>query len=151
MPSQLRNVHAAAMPVTLVGWLFFDYRKGGGLRHNGDFVSPDYVEKAAIELAGVSDACCYGVPAASGAPGESDIVLALVLRPGAALDHEAIFRHLEERLEPNCVPLWVQIVGELPKTISEKPQTRLLAEAFDPRHACRHEDVGRARRAVHGA
>jgi len=110
------------------GWLFFDYRKGGGLRHNGDFVLPDYVERAAIEHAAVSDACCYGVPAASGSPGESDVVLAVVPRPGAASEPAALFGHLAARLEPNCVPSWVQLVDEIPKTISEKPQVRFLQE-----------------------
>ena len=114
------------------GWLFFDWRRDGGLRRNGEFVLPDYVERAAIELAAVTDACCYGVPARSGAPGESDLVLALALTPGAALDPKAIFLHLDVRLEPNAVPSYLQIVPEIAKTISEKPQTRLLAAAFAP-------------------
>jgi crotonobetaine/carnitine-CoA ligase len=114
------------------GWLFFDWRKGGGLRHNGDFVLPDYVARAAIECAGVADVACYGVPARSGAPGEVDVVLALVPAPGTTLDPAAIFRHLATRLEPNFVPSYLQLVPEIPKTISEKPQTRLLAEAFAP-------------------
>jgi crotonobetaine/carnitine-CoA ligase len=110
------------------GWLFFDHRKGGGLRHNGDFVSPDYVERAAIEHPAIADACCYGVPAASGAPGESDVVLAVVPRAGTALEPAALFAHLEVYLEPNCVPSCVQVLNEIPKTISEKPQVRFLQE-----------------------
>lgn len=114
------------------GWLFFDWRAGGGLRHNGDFVLPDYVERAAVECAGVSEVCCYGVPAASGAPGEVDVVLAIVAAPGARLDPMAVFRHLAAQLEPNFVPAYLQIVSEIPKTISEKPRPRLLAASFSP-------------------
>ena len=114
------------------GWLFFDWREGGVLRHNGDFVLPDSVERAAIELPAVSEACCYGVPARSGAPGESDVVLALVLTPGANADPDAIFRYLVRHLEPNFVPDYLHVVPEIPKTISERPQARVLAEAFDP-------------------
>jgi crotonobetaine/carnitine-CoA ligase len=130
------------------GWLFFDWRRGGGLRHNGDFILPDWVERAAIEHPDVSDACCYGVPARSGAPGESDVVLALVPRAGVRLDGSTLYAHLKERLEPNCVPSFLQIVAEIPKTISEKPQARLLQERFAPDApgVCRHEDVAHARR-----
>jgi crotonobetaine/carnitine-CoA ligase len=110
------------------GWLFFDYRKGGGLRHNGDFVLPDYVERAAIGHPGIADACCYGVPAASGAPGESDIVLAVVARAGTTVDPGALLAHLAAELEPNCIPSAIQVVDEIPKTISEKPQIRFLQE-----------------------
>lgn len=135
------------------GWLFFDWRKGGGLRHNGDFVLPDYVERAAIELPAVTDACCYGVPARSGAPGESDLVLAIVLAPGARLDPDAIFRHLATQLEPNFVPEYLQVVPEIAKTISEKPQARLLAEAFVSGAPNVHRRVPRsaAAGACHGA
>jgi len=114
------------------GWLFFDFRKGGGLRHNGDFVSPDYVEKAVSELQEVSDVFCYGVPAASGAPGESDVVVAIVLAEGARFDPDRVFAHCEASLEPNFVPSYLQVVSEIPKTISEKPQERLLRAEFSP-------------------
>ena len=60
------------------GWFYFDYRKGGGIRHNGDFVNADFVEKVIAEHAAVSDVFVYGIPAASGAPGEKDVVAAIV-------------------------------------------------------------------------
>jgi crotonobetaine/carnitine-CoA ligase len=114
------------------GWLFFDYRKGGGIRHNGDFVNPSFVEKAIAEHPSVNDVFVYGVPAASGAPGEKDVVAAVVLDPGAPWDPASIFAICREKLEPNFVPGWLQLVDEIPKTASEKPQERLLAAAFDP-------------------
>jgi crotonobetaine/carnitine-CoA ligase len=135
------------------GWLFFDWRKGGGLRHNGDFVLPDYVERAAIELPAVTDACCFGVPARSGAPGESDVVLAVVARAGARIDPGALFAHLRQRLEPNFVPSYLQVVDDIPKTISEKPQVGVLRERFAAAGARVHrfEDFPPERRAAHGA
>jgi crotonobetaine/carnitine-CoA ligase len=135
------------------GWFFFDYRKGGGLRHNGDFVLPDYVERAAVEYPGITDACCYGVPAASGSPGESDIVLAVVLRAGAPFAPAALVAHLEARLEPNFVPSYLQVLDEIPKTISEKPQVRFLQERFGAAEAVvyRSENLRGLRRIEHGA
>jgi crotonobetaine/carnitine-CoA ligase len=112
------------------GWLFFDHRAGGGIRHNGDFVHPGFVEKAVAECPEVADVFVYGVPAASGAPGEKDVVAAVALIPGA--DPAAIFAACRRRLEPNFVPGYLQVVDEIPKTASEKPQERILQARFDP-------------------
>jgi crotonobetaine/carnitine-CoA ligase len=113
------------------GWLFFDYRAGGGIRHNGDFINASFVEKAVAEHPAVSDVFVYGVPAASGAPGEKDVVAAIVFAEGSAADPAAVFAGCRERLEPNFVPSYLQVVGEIPKTASEKPQERLLLLQFD--------------------
>jgi crotonobetaine/carnitine-CoA ligase len=112
------------------GWLFFDYRAGGGIRHNGDFINPSFVEKAIAEHPAVIDVFVYGVPAASGAPGEKDVVATVVLEADA--DPDGVFAHCREQLESNFVPSYLQIVDEIPKTASEKPQERILLERFDP-------------------
>jgi crotonobetaine/carnitine-CoA ligase len=112
--------------------LFFDYRKGGGIRHNGDFINPGFVEKVIAEHPNVSDVFVYGVAAASGAPGEKDVVAAVVPAPGSALNVAALFEHCRRGLEANAVPCWIQVVDEIPKTASEKPQERFLLERFVP-------------------
>jgi crotonobetaine/carnitine-CoA ligase len=117
------------------GWFFFDYRKGGGIRHNGDFVATGFVEKVVAEHAQVVDVFVYGVPAASGAPGEKDVVAAVVPLPGARLDPASVFAHCRAGLESNFVPSYLQVVDEIPKTVSEKPQERFLLDAFSPRAA----------------
>ncbi|HZP41179.1 MAG TPA: AMP-binding protein [Candidatus Binatia bacterium] len=114
------------------GWLFFDWRKGGGIRRNGDFVSPGFVEKVIAEEPSVADVFVYGVPAASGAPGEQDVVAAVVPAGGVPFDPQAVFAACRRGLEPNFVPSWLQVVDEIPKTLSEKPQERLLRERFRP-------------------
>jgi len=114
------------------GWLFFDYRKGGGLRHNGDFVNPDFVEKVIGEDDTISEAFVYGVPAASGAPGEVDVVAAITGYYGKDPDPAYIYKVCKEGLEPNFIPSYLQVVDEIPKTISEKPQKRFLEEKFAP-------------------
>jgi crotonobetaine/carnitine-CoA ligase len=114
------------------GWLFFDYRAGGGIRHNGDVINASYVEKTIAEHPAVSDVFVYGVPAASGAPGEKDVVAAVVFAAGAPHDTAAIFDSCRERLEPNFVPSYLQVVAEIPKTASEKPQERFLQAQFAP-------------------
>ena len=114
------------------GWLYFEYRKGGGIRHNGDFVNPGFVEKVIAEHSQVSDVFVYGVPAASGAPGEKDVVAAIVAIPGAAIDPGSVFELCRRGLEGNFVPSYLQVVDEIPKTASEKPQERFLLDRFAP-------------------
>lgn len=114
------------------GWFFFDFRVGGGLRRQGDFIQPEFVEKIIAEHQDVSDVCVYGVPAATGAPGESDIVAAVVPFVGKTIDLESLIEACKAKLERNAVPTYIQIVEEIPKTASEKNLTRLLKEAFAP-------------------
>jgi crotonobetaine/carnitine-CoA ligase len=112
------------------GYLFFEFRKGGGIRHNGDFVHPDFVERVIAEHPQVSEVFVYGVEAASGAPGERDVVAAIVAFDAAELDVASVFDKCRRELEPNFVPSYLQVVEEIPKTISEKPQERFLRAAF---------------------
>ncbi len=112
------------------GWLFYDFRKGGGIRRNGDFIIPASVEQVVAEHPQVDDAYVWGVAAASGAPGEMDLVAAVVPVDRASFDAAAVFAHCRRELEANAVPTWLQVLDEIPKTASEKPQERLLVQDF---------------------
>jgi crotonobetaine/carnitine-CoA ligase len=114
------------------GWLYFDFRKGGAIRHNGDFVNPGFVEKVVAEHPQVDDVFVYGVPAASGAPGERDVVAAVVPVDRRRFDPASVFATCVRGLEANFVPSYLQVVDEIPKTASEKPQERFLLERFAP-------------------
>jgi crotonobetaine/carnitine-CoA ligase len=41
-----------------------------------------------------------------------------------------VFRACREKLDKNSVPDYLQVLDEIPKTASEKPQERFLIEAF---------------------
>jgi len=112
------------------GWFFFDYRKGGWLRRSGDFIQPGHVEAAFAKHDDVTDVCVYGIPAASGAPGESDLVAAIVLTDGATLDVGSLLAHCRRLLDGNSLPSYLQVVKAIPKTSSEKNLDRLLKEDF---------------------
>jgi carnitine-CoA ligase len=122
------------------GWFFYEYRKGGGLRRNGEFINPAFVERTLAEHPQVDDIFVYGVPASSGAPGEKDIVAAIV--PFGEADPESLFAWASERLEPNMVPSFLHIVPAIPKTASEKPQERFLVEMFHSGDAVIHTIIG---------
>jgi crotonobetaine/carnitine-CoA ligase len=113
-----------------VGWFYFDYRKGGGLRRQGDFIQPEYVEKVFGEQPEITDVCVYGIPAESGAPGESDIVAAIVPIGGKEIDPKKLFRVVSSSLERNAIPSYLQVVDEIPKSASEKNLDRILRDEF---------------------
>jgi crotonobetaine/carnitine-CoA ligase len=114
------------------GWLYFHHRKGGAIRRNGEFIDAGAVESAIAAHPDVHDVCVYGVPAANGAPGESDIVAAIVTDRDAHNEISAIFAFTATRLKPNAQPRYMQRVEAIPKTASQKPLTRLLQETFAP-------------------
>ncbi|RLA47510.1 MAG: ATP-dependent acyl-CoA ligase [Gammaproteobacteria bacterium] len=112
------------------GWFYFDYRQGGGIRHNGDFINASFVEKAISKYSEVDDVFVYGVEAASAVPGEKDVVAIVVPVPGTEIDIASIYRHCREQLESNFVPGFIQVMKEIPKTASEKPQERFCLDFF---------------------
>ena len=115
------------------GWFFFAYRKEeGGIRKLGEFIAEDVIRRALAEDPEVLDVHVYGVPARSGAPGESDVVAAVVVRDPERLDVAALFTRCAERLERAHVPDYLQVVDELPKTATQKVQAHLLTASFDP-------------------
>jgi len=114
------------------GWFFFDYRAGGGLRRSGDFIQPQTVEAVIADEPDISDVCVYGVPADSGAPGESDLVAAVVPMAGNSVDPAVLFQVCVNNLAGNAVPAYLQVVDEIPKSASEKNLDRFLKAEFTP-------------------
>lgn len=115
------------------GWFYFAHRKEeGGIRKMGEFIADGFIRRVVAEQPDVLDLHVYGVPAQSGAPGESDIVVAVVVRDRAAFDVQDLFERCQSELERSHVPDYVQVVDELPKTATEKVQTRFLLQTFDP-------------------
>ncbi len=114
------------------GWYFFVCRMGKELRRAGDFIQPDHIEKTIGEHPDVSEVCVYGIPAASGAPGESDLVAGIAPFKGKVIDPGAIFKKCIKDLEPNFIPTFLQVKDVIPKTISEKALDRVLKTEFSP-------------------
>lgn len=119
-------VHADAQ-----GWLYFHYRKGGGIRRNGEFISAAFIEKVIAESGLVDDVYVYGLPSASLAAGEKDVVAAVVPKSLAAFDAQRLFMVCKAQLDANAVPRFIQVLAQIPKTASEKPLERSLVQAFE--------------------
>jgi acyl-CoA synthetase (AMP-forming)/AMP-acid ligase II len=114
------------------GWYFFAHRKEeGGIRRMGEFIPEGFVRRVVLEHPDVVDVHVYGVPSRTGAPGESDLVVAVVVGHPGEFDAASLFERCSRVLERSHVPDYIQVVDELPKTASEKVQTRFLAAALD--------------------
>ena len=129
------------------GWLYFDYRAGDAIRHNGEFIDPGYVEKVIAEHPAVDDVFVYGIQPGSGVAGERDVVAVVVPRDRTAFDPENLYAHCRQHLESGAVPSYMQVMDEIPKTASEKPLKRFCEEAFraQPDLVFAHTDQNNAR------
>jgi carnitine-CoA ligase len=123
------------------GWLFFQYRKGSGIRRNGDFINTAFIEKTIAEQPDIDDVYVYGIPAANGAPGEKDVVAAVVPKDPANFQPQQLFEACRRNLEANAVPSFLQVLPQIPKTASEKPQDRFLIEALAGDPASVHQET----------
>jgi crotonobetaine/carnitine-CoA ligase len=61
------------------------------------------------------------------------VVAAIVPHDHEAFDPERLYAHCRKGLEANFVPSHLQVLQEIPKTASEKPQERFLKERFESR------------------
>lgn len=107
------------------GWLFFSHRDGSAIRRNGDFVNPGQIETEVAAMDGVADVYVYGAATADNAPGEREVVAAIVPTPNG-IDPPSVFARCRDRLGSTAMPSIIQIVDEIPKTASEKPIDRHL-------------------------
>lgn len=113
------------------GWLYFDCRKGSGIRRNGEFIGTAYIEKVIAESGLVDDVYVYGLSNANLAPGEKNVIAAVVPTNPATFNVQDLFTVCRGTLESNAVPGFIQVLSQIPKTASEKPLDRVLVEAFE--------------------
>ncbi|CAA0114673.1 Long-chain-fatty-acid--CoA ligase [Zhongshania aliphaticivorans] len=112
------------------GWYYFDSRKGDEIRRNGEFVDVARIEKIIAEFNDVEDVFVYGIPAQNGAPGEKDVIAAVVPVEARLFDPDVLVNHCRQVLGRNDLPSYIQVMSEIPKTASEKPQSRFCYEYF---------------------
>jgi acyl-CoA synthetase (AMP-forming)/AMP-acid ligase II len=105
------------------GWMYFCNRKGEELRKYGEFIQPSLIEKILCEHETIAEVSVYGVPSKAGAPGESDVVVAMAAAEDKSID-------VKEILDWCHIPSYLQIVDEIPKTLSQRPLTRVLKVDF---------------------
>jgi len=83
--------------------------------------------------------------------GEKDPVAAVVPKDHRTFDPQSLFQACRRRLESNFVPRFVQVLEQIPKTASEKPQEHFLIEAFETSRTESSPNCAPSRRDTHFA
>ena len=93
------------------------------LRRRGENISSVEVETTVMRHPAVLEAAVVGVPSELG---EDDILLIVTLRPGSALDYMELLDFCAARMPYFCVPRYVEIMAEIPKTIIGRVRKDIL-------------------------
>jgi crotonobetaine/carnitine-CoA ligase len=93
------------------------------LRRRGENVSSVEVETVVQGHPAVLEAAAVGVPSDLG---EDDILLVVALRPDCSLDYTELLDFCSARMPYFCVPRYVEIVAELPKTVIGRVRKDIL-------------------------
>ena len=107
------------------GDLWFSDRIGDVVRHLGEFVSSYDVEQAVLSHPDVQLVAAFGVASELT---EEDVMVAVVVRPGARLDPASVRAWCAGRLPRHCVPRFVELCEELPMTPTGKVEKFKLRE-----------------------
>jgi crotonobetaine/carnitine-CoA ligase len=102
------------------GVYVFVNRMSDRIRHKGENISPLAVEAQLKGNPAVADCAVVGVPAADAdaAPGDQDLLAAVVPAPGTNVDNRELVEFLATRLPYFSVPRFFRIVEKLPRTDS---------------------------------
>ncbi|HVX21011.1 MAG TPA: AMP-binding protein [Acidimicrobiales bacterium] len=107
------------------GWYYFVDRLKDAIRRRGENISSYEVEQAILQHEAVAECAAIAVPADQEG-GEDEVMVFVVLAPGAAVGAEDLWAFSERRLPYFAVPRYLRFVESLPRTPSEKIQKREL-------------------------
>lgn len=99
------------------GWLHFLDRKKDSIRRMGENVSSFELEALVSKHPDIAE--CAAIPVNSDL-GEDEIKMCVVLRPGAEISMEAVYQFCVATLPRFMIPRYIEVLGELPKTPSQK-------------------------------
>ncbi|NKC16728.1 MAG: AMP-binding protein [Gammaproteobacteria bacterium] len=109
------------------GYLWYIDRIKDTIRRRGENISSYEVEAVFLEHAAVAEAAAVAVKADAG--GEDEVLVCIVLKPGAARpDPAALLDYCVPRMPYFAVPRYVEFIDEIPKTPSQKIQKNKLRE-----------------------
>ncbi len=99
------------------GYFFFVDRKNDFMRRRGENISSFEVEKIINSHPYVLESAAYAIPSELG---EDEVMVAVVLQPGAALDPLELMQYCEEHMAYFMIPRYVRVVDAFPKTGTER-------------------------------
>lgn len=121
------------------GYLWFVDRMKDCIRRRGENISSYEVEKTIIGHPSVAESAAYAV---NSELSEDEVMVAIVLQPGAELEPVELLDWLQDRLAHFAVPRFVRLVDELPKTPSQRVQKFKLRDDGVTADTWDRQDVG---------
>ena len=107
------------------GYFRFVDRIKETIRRRGENISSFEVEQGVLSHPAVSTVAAFPVKSELA---EDEVMVAIVLKEGATLTHEAVIRHCETRMPYFAVPRYVDFRADLPRTENGKIQKFKLRE-----------------------
>jgi carnitine-CoA ligase len=107
------------------GFLFFLDRMKDSIRRRGENISTWEIESTINTHAAVAESAAYGVPSELS---ESEVMVAVVLKPGETLAPEALLDYCTGRMAHFAIPRYVRFMEALPKNHAERIQKFELRE-----------------------
>ena len=108
------------------GNFYFHDRVKDALRRRGENISSFEVERDVLTHPDVLEVACVAAPCDHDT--DDEVMVFVVLKPGAEMDHEAFSAFLVDRMPRFMVPRYVEVVAELPKTATMRVQKNLLRD-----------------------
>lgn len=99
------------------GYLTFLDRMKDTIRRRGENISSWEIERIVAEHPGVAQVGAYGVKSELS---EEDVMIAVVLAPGAEVRPEEIIEHCESGLTRFAIPRYIRVMDALPLTPSQR-------------------------------
>ena len=109
------------------GYLYLTGRRDELINRGGEMIAPREIDDALRGHPAVAEAASFGVPDAQ--LGE-DIVVAVLLTPGASVTPRELRRWLLDRLSPSKVPRRIWFVDHVPRTATGKMRRGELARRW---------------------
>jgi len=105
------------------GFFYFADRKTDSIRRRGENISSFEVEKIVNQHPAVLESAAFGVPSELG---EDDVMVAVVVQPGATLSPEELSAFCTDRMARFMVPRYIDFRDAIPKTETHRVQKAVL-------------------------
>lgn len=105
------------------GFVYVLGRKDDIINYKGIKIAPEEIEEVVMQYKGVKDCAC--VPVKDKAAGQAPKVF-LVLQNVSKFDKVSFMRFLEEQIDANKVPKYIEVIEEIPRASNGKIQRKKL-------------------------
>lgn len=105
------------------GFVYVLGRKDDIINYKGIKIAPEEIEEVVAQYKGVKDCAC--VPIAEKAAGQAPKVFLVLAKP-EKFDKTAFVRFMEEHIDANKIPKYIEIIDEIPRASNGKIQRKKL-------------------------